>query len=375
MWTRAVVGVMIYASVFVSGCARDDLAVNTLSQVLENLREDGIPEEELGRAVGDLLDHYPSAYSKWEEMTPGDWPGKGELVVAYSAYVKSRSREIELLLSLRNYSGPNPRDGGTIRMDAYEELGETVSWRTLVTLLERRALLVYHTEGVDAGLRALGETTFFCYTIPYSANGGELWVALWGIESPVHKVFQVLRSGGHPSSETCAYVLGRCMSAAQRIVEVAVHCTAPGRIAFQEGELPPVSEVKREQMRVGALEETYTAMAGIRLVGTGMRLEMFRAMEGRYPARLEDLPSGDHGSVTTDPFSGEALRYRLADDGYILWSLGPNLVDDGGDAGGMTNKVLSDGSCDIVLWGGEKAGEEVNEVTQKRLAREYGRGE
>jgi hypothetical protein len=36
------------------------------------------------------------------------------------------------------------------------------------------------------------------------------------------------------------------------------------------------------------------------------------------------------GSVPVDPFSGEEYHYQPSDDGSLLYSVGQNLVDDGG---------------------------------------------
>ena len=32
-----------------------------------------------------------------------------------------------------------------------------------------------------------------------------------------------------------------------------------------------------------------------------------------------------------DPLSGESFKYKRTEDGCLLWSIGPNLKDDGGD--------------------------------------------
>jgi len=63
-----------------------------------------------------------------------------------------------------------------------------------------------------------------------------------------------------------------------------------------------------------------------------LALARFKAQHGEYPEKLEDakdlmLSDG------VDPFSGELLKYRREDDGsFTLWSVGDNLVDDGGKA-------------------------------------------
>jgi hypothetical protein len=59
-------------------------------------------------------------------------------------------------------------------------------------------------------------------------------------------------------------------------------------------------------------------------------LARYKATHGTYPRTLDELePLMLSDGI--DPFSGEALRYRLEDDGsFTIWSVGPNLVDDGG---------------------------------------------
>ncbi len=63
-------------------------------------------------------------------------------------------------------------------------------------------------------------------------------------------------------------------------------------------------------------------------------LEAHRIDHGAYPARLEGLVPDYIGTLLEDPWSAEPLRYRLEGDGYTLYSVGPNGVDDGGIRGG-----------------------------------------
>jgi len=51
---------------------------------------------------------------------------------------------------------------------------------------------------------------------------------------------------------------------------------------------------------------------------------------GRYPANLNELSPKYLEKVPDDLFSGKALIYRLEEDGYLLYSVGPNGKDDGG---------------------------------------------
>ena len=72
-------------------------------------------------------------------------------------------------------------------------------------------------------------------------------------------------------------------------------------------------------------------LANLRLALTAVALEQFRASHiNRYPAGLSELTPSYLNAVLTDPFDGQPLRYRKQDAGYVLYSIGPDLKDDGG---------------------------------------------
>jgi hypothetical protein len=54
----------------------------------------------------------------------------------------------------------------------------------------------------------------------------------------------------------------------------------------------------------------------------------YRQAHGKYPDALAKLPNADQ--LPVDTFSGTPFNYRLTEDGFMLWSVGPNGVDDGG---------------------------------------------
>ncbi|MEA3401030.1 MAG: hypothetical protein U9R79_07275 [Armatimonadota bacterium] len=72
------------------------------------------------------------------------------------------------------------------------------------------------------------------------------------------------------------------------------------------------------------------AVADIELSAMALDLKAHKHAHGVYPEGLEALPRGGDSDYAVDPFSGERLRYRRDGDGFVLWSLGPDLDDDGG---------------------------------------------
>jgi hypothetical protein len=59
-------------------------------------------------------------------------------------------------------------------------------------------------------------------------------------------------------------------------------------------------------------------------------LELYRQEHGRLPGELSVLVPKYLPHMPQDPFNGEPLRYGVEGDGYLLYSVGENRVDDGG---------------------------------------------
>jgi len=67
---------------------------------------------------------------------------------------------------------------------------------------------------------------------------------------------------------------------------------------------------------------------------TVLALHRYRAETGAYPDDLKCLvEAGYLQEVPMDPFSDHSLVYRPVGDGFLLYSVGPDFVDDGGKRG------------------------------------------
>ena len=59
-------------------------------------------------------------------------------------------------------------------------------------------------------------------------------------------------------------------------------------------------------------------------------LVIYKAEKGEYPAALEALQPGILKEIPHDWSSGKPLVYKRIEKGYVLYSVGPNKIDDGG---------------------------------------------
>jgi hypothetical protein len=67
------------------------------------------------------------------------------------------------------------------------------------------------------------------------------------------------------------------------------------------------------------------------LVSIALALTIHERENGHFPQRLDALVPEYLDEVGDDPFSGVAYRYQQADGGYVIYSVGMDLEDDGGD--------------------------------------------
>ncbi len=94
--------------------------------------------------------------------------------------------------------------------------------------------------------------------------------------------------------------------------------------------VPALSEVKRSYAYMQTLtDETRVACA----------LERHRLTTGSFPASLDPLVPGLLPALPRDVMTGEPLHYRLSADGggYVIYSVGWNLQDDGGKSEGESS--------------------------------------
>ena len=71
-------------------------------------------------------------------------------------------------------------------------------------------------------------------------------------------------------------------------------------------------------------------IAHIRIVRVGLGIERYRLANGKLPENLAELVPAYLDTVPKDPFDGQELRYKRLETGYVVYSIGRDLSDDGG---------------------------------------------
>ena len=69
------------------------------------------------------------------------------------------------------------------------------------------------------------------------------------------------------------------------------------------------------------------------LLRVAVALREYKVAQGAYPESLEAIAATYPGPLPVDPFSGAPLHYRVEGEGFVLYSVDRDGVDDGGTTG------------------------------------------
>jgi hypothetical protein len=70
---------------------------------------------------------------------------------------------------------------------------------------------------------------------------------------------------------------------------------------------------------------------------------------GQLPQSLKDLPLDLLPAVPPDPFDGAELRYRKLEHGFVVYSVGKDLGDDGGREAGQRGRMIKSWDVTFVV--------------------------
>jgi hypothetical protein len=87
-----------------------------------------------------------------------------------------------------------------------------------------------------------------------------------------------------------------------------------------------------------AFDSTARGLAKQQALEAALAAERYRLKSGSFPSQLSDLVPDLLAAVPTDPFDGQPLRLINRDGALIIYSVGPNGKDNGGQSGTRPNE-------------------------------------
>ncbi len=85
-----------------------------------------------------------------------------------------------------------------------------------------------------------------------------------------------------------------------------------------------------DEFHRGTFERIITLQSRINVGQVGLALKVYRAEHEAYPDSLEEVAPDILKKIPEDPFTGKGLVYKKSGDGFVLYSLGPDLQDNHG---------------------------------------------
>ncbi|HTB83401.1 MAG TPA: hypothetical protein VK742_07100 [Candidatus Sulfotelmatobacter sp.] len=132
---------------------------------------------------------------------------------------------------------------------------------------------------------------------------------------------------------------------------LALGLTNVGAAFFSSLKIPDFSDDFGGNWMGALVGKTIHIEAARRVVIAAIALKRFQLKHGAWPQTLNELAPEFIVSVPVDPFDGKPLRYHPNPDGtYLLYSVGEDGVDDGGDP---TSPAT--GSGRVSYWNNSKA--------------------
>jgi len=74
----------------------------------------------------------------------------------------------------------------------------------------------------------------------------------------------------------------------------------------------------------------YETQARVNMARMAIAIQHLRLEGGDIPNDWDDMPDELASTWPLDPFSGQPLRYKRIDEGFVIYSVGVNFADDGG---------------------------------------------
>jgi len=185
------------------------------------------------------------------------------------------------------------------------------------------------------GERCMGISFFRApESVGFSANGGAV------LAKPLLAIYKAL---GLADADAAIYLdlMDGYLKAAQlptherleavKAVDARIQSTSKVHVMLHSI-MPALSRVTTIETR---------ALAHLRAAQVGLAMQRYRLAADRFPDKLADLVPAYLEAVPKDPFDGNDLRYRKLEPGFVIYSIGEDLSDDGGKE--KPSKTVRDG--------------------------------
>jgi hypothetical protein len=132
-----------------------------------------------------------------------------------------------------------------------------------------------------------------------------------------------------------------------QLIDLAVLPSCESRDALEklEDELSGLSKLKVSARLVipaasRALETQDRLVAQCDLAEMAMYLKQYKRRTGSYPEKLDAIVPECIQELPVDPFTGTPYIYRKEAEGFVMYSVGVNVVDDGGKSQGRAGDIV-----------------------------------
>lgn len=237
---------------------------------------------------------------------------------------------ISLLVRMANRSLAMDRIERTVNLCGVDE----PSLRLMETHLKRmesdinfhRALMVERVVFLDSleWMRSGGRNAVMFI----SGSGGDALVGLWSYLPAVPALdaavgLEVLTEFANGVDTPEARSIEHCMTIETRVSKLAWYGIMSRMF------IPSLS-------RAVAIWVRQTASA--RTLRSALACERYRLATGQWPENLADLIPDYLDALPTDPFDGQPIRFERIEQGIKVWTIGEDMMDDGGDVGRLDGK-------------------------------------
>jgi len=149
---------------------------------------------------------------------------------------------------------------------------------------------------------------------------------------PVRPILELYKAVGLADADAIIYldIMDRYIKAAQlphhkrqevvKAIDTRLQSTSHIHILLH-AIMPPLSHITSIELRT---------IAYLRTARTALAVLRYRLAAGRLPDGLTNVVPAYLDAVPTDPFDGNELRYKKLETGFVVYSIGEDLSDDGG---------------------------------------------